>query len=58
LSGVIAATPEETLKSYLEWRVLSAYAPLLSKRFVDEDFSSTARNCAAYRKISHAGNVV
>lgn len=38
LSGVIAATPEETLKSYLEWRVLSAYAPLLSKRFVDEDF--------------------
>ena len=33
-----AKTPLETWKSYLQMRLLSAYAPLLSKPFVDEEF--------------------
>ena len=32
-------TPVDTWKTYYKWKVLDAYAPFLSKRFVDEDFS-------------------
>lgn len=39
LSKVIQDTPLETWQAYFSWRVLNAYAPYLSKRFVDQDFS-------------------
>jgi len=32
-------TPISVWKSYYKWKVLDAYAPFLSKRFVDEDFA-------------------
>ncbi|MBC3832878.1 M13 family peptidase [Undibacterium amnicola] len=39
LNKVIQDTPVETWQAYFNWRVLNAYAPYLSKRFVDQDFS-------------------
>jgi len=36
---LLAQTPLPTWKAYFHWRVLSAYAPYLSKSFVDEDFN-------------------
>jgi putative endopeptidase len=39
LNKVIQDTPLETWQAYFNWRVLNAYAPYLSKRFVDQDFS-------------------
>lgn len=39
LDAQLASTPIENLKTYLRWRVLTSYAPWLSKRFVDEDFA-------------------
>ena len=39
LDKVIQETPIETWQAYFNWRVLNAYAPYLSKRFVDQDFS-------------------
>jgi putative endopeptidase len=42
LSGmekIIANTPVSVWKSYYKWKVLDAYAPFLSKRFVDQDFA-------------------
>ncbi|KFI07864.1 M13 family metallopeptidase [Massilia sp. BSC265] len=36
---LIAATPMETWQPYFEFRLLSAYAPYLSKPFVDESFA-------------------
>ncbi len=38
LATLIKDTPIETWQAYLQWRVLNAYAPYLSKRFVDQDF--------------------
>ncbi len=38
LATLIGDTPVETWQAYLQWRVLNAYAPYLSKRFVDQDF--------------------
>ncbi|HSN20772.1 MAG TPA: M13 family metallopeptidase [Usitatibacter sp.] len=35
---VLRATPLETWKQYFRWRLLSAYAPYLSKPYVDERF--------------------
>ncbi|MEO7494791.1 MAG: M13-type metalloendopeptidase [Massilia sp.] len=34
-------TPLDTIKAYLQLRLISAYAPLLSKPFVDEEFAFT-----------------
>ncbi len=39
LSKVQEDTTLATWKSYYKWKVLSSYAHLLSKRFVDEDFA-------------------
>ncbi len=39
LGGILAATPLPTLRVYFKWRVLSAYAPFLSKAFVEERFA-------------------
>ncbi|MES2104519.1 MAG: M13-type metalloendopeptidase [Pseudomonadota bacterium] len=36
---VLENTPVDVWKAYLKWHVLDAYAPFLSKRFVDEDFA-------------------
>lgn len=37
-SRLMAEVPVETWKHYIEWRVVRATAPFLSKAFVDEDF--------------------
>jgi predicted metalloendopeptidase len=39
LDKIIAATPVETWKSYFTFRLVSTYAPYLSKPFVDESFA-------------------
>ncbi len=39
LDAQLTSTPLDELKTYLRWRVLTSYAPWLSKRFVDEDFA-------------------
>ncbi|MBR7747711.1 M13 family metallopeptidase [Undibacterium baiyunense] len=39
LSKLIQDTPVETWQAYFNWRVLNAYAPYLSRRFVDQDFA-------------------
>jgi putative endopeptidase len=36
---LLQSTPLETLKVYLQWHLLSDYAPLLSQPFVDENFA-------------------
>jgi len=37
--GIVASTPLPLQRTHLKWRLLSAYAPLLSKDFVDENFA-------------------
>lgn len=39
LNKLIQDTPIETWQAYFNWRVVNAYAPYLSKRFVEQDFS-------------------
>ena len=39
MDKIIHDTPIEVWQDYFSWRVLNAYAPYLSKRFVDQDFS-------------------
>jgi predicted metalloendopeptidase len=41
LSKVITRTPLPVWKAYFKWRVLSTFAPYLSKPFVDERFAFT-----------------
>jgi putative endopeptidase len=41
LGKAIAATPLPVWKAYFKWRVLSSFAPYLSKAFVDERFAFT-----------------
>jgi putative endopeptidase len=41
LSKVVTGTPLPVWKAYFKWRVLSAFAPYLSKAFVDERFAFT-----------------
>jgi putative endopeptidase len=41
LGKAITATPLPVWKAYFKWRVLSAFAPYLSKPFVDERFAFT-----------------
>lgn len=36
---LIDDTPVNVWQTYFKWRLLNAYAPLLSKRFVDQDFN-------------------
>ena len=38
LGKELESTSVDTWKAYLRWRLISAYAPLLSKAFVDESF--------------------
>lgn len=38
LNQVLQETPVTTWQAYLHWRLLNAYAPFLSKRFVEQDF--------------------
>ena len=37
--AIVADTPLSTWKEYFKWQVLTAYAPYLSKDFVDSDFA-------------------
>lgn len=39
LSKVMEETPLATWQAYFKWQTLNAYAPFLSKRFVDQDFA-------------------
>ncbi|MFZ6749568.1 M13 family metallopeptidase [Undibacterium sp. Ren11W] len=39
LSQIITDTPLATWQAYFKWQTLNAYAPFLSKRFVDQDFA-------------------
>jgi predicted metalloendopeptidase len=39
MSQVLAKTDLDVVKSYLEWQVVRAYAPYLSKAFVDQNFA-------------------
>ncbi|MCX7220511.1 MAG: M13 family peptidase, partial [Burkholderiales bacterium] len=39
LAQIIADTPLATWQAYFKWQTLNAYAPFLSKRFVDQDFA-------------------
>lgn len=39
LAKVIDSTSVDAWKAYFKWHVLNAYAPFLSKRFVDQDFA-------------------
>ncbi len=39
LQQVIDETPIKAWQNYFQWKLLRAYAPFLSKRFVDEDFA-------------------
>ena len=39
LSQIITETPLATWQAYFKWQILNAYAPFLSKRFVDQDFA-------------------
>jgi putative endopeptidase len=41
LGKVMSVTPLHVWKAYFKWRVLSAFAPYLSKAFVDERFAFT-----------------
>ncbi len=38
-AGILQQTPLPTIKAWLQFHLLSAYAPLLSKPFVDENFA-------------------
>ncbi|MBC3871586.1 M13 family metallopeptidase [Undibacterium oligocarboniphilum] len=38
LAKIISDTPVPVWRTYFKWKLLDAYASLLSKRFVDEDF--------------------
>jgi predicted metalloendopeptidase len=38
-NALLNSTPLPVWKSYFRWRLLSEFAPYLSKRFVDEDFA-------------------
>jgi predicted metalloendopeptidase len=38
-NALLDSTPLPVWKSYFRWRLLSEFAPYLSKRFVDEDFA-------------------
>ncbi|PRC92411.1 M13 family metallopeptidase [Solimicrobium silvestre] len=42
LTKIINDTPVAVWKTYYKWKVLDAYASLLSKRFVDQDFAFTS----------------
>jgi len=39
VAKAVDETPLETWKSYFRWRLIEAYAPYLSKPFVDEEFA-------------------
>ena len=39
LDGIVRDTPLPVWKSYLRWHLLSSFAPLLSRAFVEEDFA-------------------
>lgn len=39
LDGIIAETPLPVWRSYFRWHLLSSFAPLLPRAFVDEDFA-------------------
>jgi putative endopeptidase len=47
--GVLRTTPAPALRSYLRWRILSGYAPYLSRRFVEAgaDFEAAVNGSEA-----------
>jgi putative endopeptidase len=47
----LGSTPIADWKIYLEWRVLSAAAPWLSRPFVEQDFAFNARYLAGQQEI-------
>jgi endothelin-converting enzyme/putative endopeptidase len=51
LNTVIATTSLDDLKSYLTWHYVSAYAPTLSKPFVDENFDFYSRYLTGAKEL-------
>jgi putative endopeptidase len=47
----IESVPLEDWKTYLRWRTLDSYAPLLSKASVDEDFEFSRKYMAGQKEI-------
>ncbi|MET3106230.1 putative endopeptidase [Oxalobacteraceae bacterium GrIS 2.11] len=43
MNKIIQDTPFEVWKTYYKWRALNAFAPYLSKKFVDEDFAFNSK---------------
>ena len=51
LDGVIAGTSLPVLKTYLRWQLLHAVAPVLSKAFVDENFTFYGKNIKGTKEL-------
>ncbi len=51
LNKTIAATNLEVLKDYLTWHYVSAYAPVLSQPFVDENFDFYGRYLTGAKEL-------
>jgi len=43
-------------KTYLRWKAIHEYAPLLTKAFVEEDFNFNGKYMSARRRWSRAGS--
>ena len=50
LEGLLASTPIPVLQDYLRFHLVSAYAPSLSKAFVDENFDFYRRTLAGQKE--------
>jgi len=51
LNGLIASVPPADWRTYLRWRLISAAAPALSDRFVQEDFNFYSRVLQGTKEI-------
>jgi endothelin-converting enzyme/putative endopeptidase len=47
----IASTPLEQWKTYLRWKTINDYAPMLSKAFIDEDFAFNGKYMSGQQEI-------
>ena len=52
MAKLIAETPMPQIRSYLKWHLLTAYAPYLSKTFVDEDFAFYGKTLRGIEELS------
>src|SRR5262249_32341129 len=51
LNTQLTAIPLEDWKTYLRWHVLNSAAPVLGKKFVDEDFDFSGRTLTGTKEI-------